>query len=281
VFSRQWSVQPGGSAWRPAPIVFVSVALHIGAVLALAVQLLHWSWVLALLAGNHLVLSALVLAPRGRILGPNIICLPPAAADRQVVSLTFDDGPDPEITPRVLDMLERHGAQASFFCVGEKAAAFPHIVKDIVRRGHSVENHSQRHAYAFAFYGPGRLRFEVGSAQSVIARIAGRDPEFFRAPAGFRNVFLDPVLARRGLRYVSWTRRGYDAVDSDLARVLRRLTRRLAAGDILVLHDGASIRTREGEPLVLAVLPALLGALAARGLKSVALPAAYGDGSAP
>jgi hypothetical protein len=81
------------------------------------------------------------------------------------------------------------------------------------------------------------------------------------------------VLAKCGLRYVSWTRRGYDAVRHDPLGVAARLTRGLAAGDVLLLHDGAQVRTDAGEPVVLAVLPAVLDQLAARGLKSVSLPA--------
>jgi peptidoglycan/xylan/chitin deacetylase (PgdA/CDA1 family) len=155
-----------------------------------------------------------------------------------------------------------------------KAAAHPEIVKEIMRRGHSVENHSQNHAYTFAFFGLARLHREVAAAQAVIAKITGTPPAFFRAPAGFRSPMLDPVLTKNALQYVSWTRRGYDAARRDPAQVLRRLTRELTAGDVLVLHDGAHTRTPEGQPVVLAVLPALLECIAAQGLKAVSLPAA-------
>lgn len=239
-----------------------------------------WRWALVAIAANHLLLSCAVLWPRGRLLGSNLTRLPAAAAGRREVSLNFDDGPDPDVTPRVLDLLDRHQAKASFFCVGEKAAAHPEIVKEIARRGHSVENHSHRHPHAFAFYGLGGLRREVDTAQSVIGRITGRSPGFFRAPAGFRSPLLDPVLAGQGLRYVSWTRRGFDTVDGDAPAVLERLTRGLAAGDVLLLHDGGPARTSEGKPVVLAVLPALLEKLESAGLKSVPLPAACRDEAA-
>ena len=267
---------PAPLAWRPPPLVVASVALHVLAVIAFSIQPEEWPWILALLAANHLVLGALVLTPRGSLLGPNIGRLPAAAAARREVSLTFDDGPDPAITPQVLELLGRHGARASFFCIGEKAAAFPHLVEEIARRGHSVENHSLRHSWVFAFYGPLRLSREIRTAQMVISRITGRRPEFFRAPAGFRSVLLDPVLARSGLRYVSWTRRGLDGVDNDPDRILRRLTDELRAGDILMLHDAAPARS--GKPALLTVLPRLLAELSARGLASVPLPEALRDG---
>lgn len=265
------------SRWRPAPVVRISAVLHAAGIAALAAQPAWWPWVAAALAGNHLLLGAAVLFPRGRLLGPNLTRLPPSAVRRREVCLTFDDGPDREVTPRVLDLLDRYGAKASFFCVGEKATALPDIVKDIARRGHSVENHSYRHSHIFSFYGLARLRREVAAAQTTVTAICGQAPTFFRAPAGFRSVLLDPVLAGCGLRYVSWTRRGFDAVRRDPAPVLRRLTSGLAAGDVLLLHDGAPARTLGGEPVVLLVLPALLEALAVRGLTSVSLPAACSD----
>lgn len=260
--------------WRPTPLVLASLALHLVCLIQWVLYPHLWPWLLGLLAGNHLAIFFAVLLPRAGLLGPNLVRLPDAAVKRRHVALTFDDGPDPEVTPRVLDLLDRHKAKASFFCLGAKAAAYPALLREIVRRGHSVENHSYSHPRSFALYGWSRLCREVDSAQTVIAGITGRAPEFFRAPAGFRSPFLDAVLARRGMRYVSWTRRGFDAVSRDPFRVLERLVHGLAAGDVLLLHDGSGTRTRTGEPVVLAVLPALLDQLAARGLWSVSLPTA-------
>jgi peptidoglycan/xylan/chitin deacetylase (PgdA/CDA1 family) len=277
----QYSSAAAYSRWRPALLIRLSMWWHAAGIITLVTHPSWWPWVLAALAANHVVVSAAVLWPRGRWLGPNVTRLPAAAAARAEISLTFDDGPDPQVTPQVLDLLDRYAAKASFFCIGEKAAAFPDVVKAIVGRGHSVENHTYRHPLAFAFFGMAALRREIDAAQTVIARITGRAPLFFRAPAGFRSPLLDPVLAACGLRYVSWTRRGYDAVRREPSQVLQRLTRDLAAGDLLVLHDGTRTLTAAGTPVVLAVLPALLEQLAARGLKSVALPTACGAPSTP
>jgi peptidoglycan/xylan/chitin deacetylase (PgdA/CDA1 family) len=96
---------------------------------------------------------------------------------------------------------------------------------------------------------------------------------------GLRSPLLDPVLAKCGLHYVSWTRRGFDAIHRDPERVLQRLGGGLAAGDILLLHDNGYSRTRDGTPIVLAVLPELLDRIQAQGLKSVTLAAASNGSS--
>jgi peptidoglycan/xylan/chitin deacetylase (PgdA/CDA1 family) len=265
------------AAWSPTPTIWISIGIHAAALLSLASFPTTFPWVLAALAINHLVLGTAGLSPRSNLLGPNVTRLPASSARRREVALTFDDGPDPHATPQVLDLLDRYAAKASFFCVGEKALAHPAIVREIVRRGHSVENHSQHHSSAFAFYGLGALRREILGAQRILAGIAGQAPRFFRAPLGFRNPLVDPVLARSGLRHVAWIRRGCDGVSANPAAVLGRLTRNLAAGDVLMLHDGQSALTPSGQPVVLLVLPALLEQFAAHGLKAVSLPRAFAE----
>lgn len=257
--------------WRPAPLLKVSLALHLAGLLAFALYPDGWLWIVAVLGCNHLVIITSVFCPRGRLLGANVMRLPPAAAARGEVALTFDDGPDREITPRVLELLDRFEMKASFFCIGSKVNAYPEIVKDIIARGHTVENHSYAHPHGFAAIGPWRAARDIDAAQTAIIRAAGDHPRYFRAPNGFRNPWLDPVLTRRNLRYVSWTRRGLDTVRGDAAAVTRTLTRGLKAGDILLLHDGNCGRNANGIPMVLAVLPALLERLRYAGLKSVAL----------
>ena len=262
--------------WFPAPAIQATAALHIGGALALAPAHIEWRWVAGTLVANYGVIFAATLAPRSKLLGPNVVRLPPESAARGEVALTFDDGPDPEVTPRVLDILERHGAVGTFFCIGEHAAAHPATVREIVARGHSAESHSQSHSLAFAAYGPWKLEREVARAQTAISDACGVTPHFFRSPYGPRSPMLDLVLAREKLRYVSWSRRGYDAVDPDPARVVKRLTSRLTAGDVLLLHDGASGPRRTAEPTVLRALPRLLRELDERGLRSVSLRAAFG-----
>jgi peptidoglycan/xylan/chitin deacetylase (PgdA/CDA1 family) len=265
------TVRPEPRPWRPAPAVQASAALHVAGAVALVAAPASWPWVLGGLAANHAALGVAGLLPRSRALGTNLARLPPAAARRREVALTFDDGPDPEVTPRVLDRLDEAGMTATFFLIGERAARYPALVREIVRRGHAVENHSHRHSTAFAFYGLARMQRELEAAQAAIADAAGVAPVFFRAPFGIRSPLLDPVLARCGLHYVSWTRRGFDTVARSSARVLERLARGAAAGDIFLLHDGVATHARASAAHALEVLPVLGARLSALGLRSVTL----------
>jgi peptidoglycan-N-acetylglucosamine deacetylase len=257
-------------------MVRASCWLHAAAVLGLAAHpAAAWPWALGAVLADHAAMAAAGLLPRNRLLGPNLSRLPEEARRRGEVALTFDDGPDPEVTPRVLDLLEEHGATASFFLIGRRAARHAALVQDIARRGHSAENHTHRHSYGFAALPPGAMRREIAAAQEAIASGAGVVPRFFRPPAGVRSPLLDPALAEAGLLHVSWARRGFDTVRRDPAALLRRLERGLCAGDILLLHDGNAARARgSGAPVVLEALPALLRSMAEAGLRAVSLPRA-------
>lgn len=255
-----------------APFVGASIAWHLAALTAAALVPGAVPWALAAIVLNHVVITAAGLTPRSTLLGRNVSRLPAAAAARGEVAITIDDGPDPEVTPAVLDLLDAAGQKATFFCIAERAAAHPALAHEIVLRGHSIQNHTARHRHDFSFLGPKAYADELGRAQRILAQACGQVPTCFRAPAGFRNMFLAPVLERMGLTLVSWTRRGFDTREADAQRVLERLTRGLAAGDILLLHDGNAARSPQGRPVVLEVLPQLLARLRAQGLRSVTLP---------
>jgi peptidoglycan-N-acetylglucosamine deacetylase len=257
--------------WRPSALVAGSLGVHAAAALALAAAPRLWPWLAGALLADHVALAAAGLSPRSALLGTNLTRLPAAAAGRGEVALTFDDGPDPDSTPRVLDLLDAAGARATFFCIGRRVAARPELAAEIARRGHRVENHTWSHPHAFALYPPGAQRREILRAQQAIAGAAGRPPELFRAPAGFRNPFLDRELDRAGLRLASWTRRGYDALGGDPGTVRRRLLHGLGAGDVLLLHDGTTVPGRR--PVAAEVLPGLLDEIRARGLCPVPLEA--------
>lgn len=257
--------------WRPTVLLQASVALHVLVLTSLVLVPGRWCLALAVLLANHLLLTAVGLWPRSHWLGPNLTRLPAASAARNEIALTIDDGPDPEVTPKVLNLLERYGVLATFFCIGDRAAQHPDLCREIARRGHCVENHSQRHRHSFSLLGPAGLAHELHAAQVTLTGITGEAPLFFRAPAGLRNPFLDPVLTHFGLRLTSWSARGYDTRVGDIELVKSRLLKKLRAGAILLMHDGNAARTAGGQPVILEVLPDLLEVTRASGLHFVTL----------
>jgi peptidoglycan/xylan/chitin deacetylase (PgdA/CDA1 family) len=161
--------------------------------------------------------------------------------DRREVWLTIDDGPDEMDTPRILDLLDGHGARATFFVVGERAARHPELVSEIVRRGNEVGNHTQTHPVgSFWCASPGRVGMELDQCTAVLAK-AGVRPRWFRAPAGIKNLFLGMALGRRGLACVGWSARGYDSVCRDPARVAARILRKIEPGAIVLMHEGPGV----------------------------------------
>lgn len=255
--------------WRPSTTIWASVALHGAATTAAIVQPAAWPWALGVIAANHIGLTAVGLWPRSRLLGSNITRLPDALAADNKVALTFDDGPNPAITPWVLDQLDKHHAKATFFCVGEHVRAHPELTREIVKRGHVIENHSNLHSHAFSTFGLKRLQLDIEAAQTTIAEHTGRVPQLFRAPAGLRSPLLEPILARCGLQLASWTRRGFDTVERDADKVFQRLDKQLGAGDILLLHDGASAAHLNNRPVIFDVLPRLLTRFDTLGLRAI------------
>lgn len=261
--------------WRPTPFLWLSVVVHVVALMAVLIDRNLWPWALGAVVLNHAAITAAGLLPRCAWLGETITHLPAANAARGEWALTIDDGPDPEVTPQVLDILDAHRTKATFFCIAELVEQHPRIAAQIVARGHSIQNHSHAHPHAFSLWGTKRIEGELRRAQEVLAS-HGVTARYFRAPAGLRNIFLAPVLQRLGLRLVSWTRRGFDTREARPEVVLARLSPALEGGAIVLLHDGHSARNAAGRAVILDVLPKLLEAAHTKGLRGVTLLEALG-----
>jgi peptidoglycan-N-acetylglucosamine deacetylase len=263
--------------WQPSAAIWASTALHGAALASCIVAPASWPLAVGALAANHAGLTVAGLWPKSRLLGPNIRRLNKAAIANSRIALTFDDGPNPQITPWVLDILDRYNTKATFFCIGQSVNKHQALARQIVARGHAIENHSQHHAHAFSTFGIKRLRTEIEAAQKTITDTVGVMPTLFRAPAGLRSPLLEPVLAPMGLRLVSWTHRGFDTVEKNPIKVFTRLTKNLQAGDILLLHDGnpgfngGKSRSVAGNSHVEILLDCLLTTFSERNLQSVAI----------
>ncbi len=133
--------------WEPTPIMRATMYFHAVAPAIFAADTALGPYLLAAIASNHALLAAF-MRPRSSMLGPNMTQL--SAPAEQRVALTFDDGPDPRMTPRVLDILDEIGATATFFVIGERAKRHPEILRSIVSRGHAVGNHTHTHPPHFA-----------------------------------------------------------------------------------------------------------------------------------
>ena len=255
----------------------LTTAWHAAALAGCAIEPSTWPWWLAGTAVNHTAVTLAGLWPRSSVLGPNWTRLPAVAGNTSSIALTIDDGPDPIVTPQVLDLLDRYAVRATFFCIGERARRYPSLTREIVARGHTVENHSQTHRHTFSLKTPGALAREVKTAQHTLTELTGERPIFFRAPAGLRNVLLEPVLQNLDLRLAAWTKRGFDTREPDPQRVQERLLHNLAARDILLVHDGNAAITTNGQAVLLSVLPHVFDAAKQQGLRFITLRQAFVD----
>jgi len=230
--------------------------------LAVAALWLAQGWRLGLpaLLLSHALFVVPVFLPRAPLYAPVLSRLP---LREPAVWLTIDDGPSDD-TPAVLELLARHGARATFFLVGERAQARPELVARIRAAGHGIGNHSHTHPQArFWRLGPRAMAAEIGQAQRALADAGGVAPRWYRSVVGHTNPFVAAPLRAHGLARVAWSARGYDAVDGDVARVLRRIGAGLAPGAIVLLHEGAP----HGRSL--AIIEATLELLRERGYRTV------------
>jgi peptidoglycan/xylan/chitin deacetylase (PgdA/CDA1 family) len=232
---------------RPPPLPLAALVLFSYATLLLGgVFILRW----------RVFVDAIVRGPRGA----------------RGVALTFDDGPDPLWTPRVLDVLAEHRAVATFFVIGRKAEAHPDLVRDILRAGHSVGLHSYNHDRLFALRSERRVREDLERAIAVLEGIAGRRPVLFRPPIGHTNPVIARVADGLDLSVVGWSIGARDGVAGVRpADVVARVRRDLRDGAIVLLHDSPERGDRE--PAAVRALPAILDAIGAAGLEVQAITA--------
>ena len=158
------------------------------------------------------------------------------------VYLTFDDGPDPEITPWVLDLLKGEGIKATFFCVGENVKKYPEIYNRILSEGHSVGNHSMEHLKG--------IKVPTGKyVRSVQEAANWIDSDLFRPPYG-RISLLQTYKLKRKFRIIMWTWLSYDFDRQvTIERILSNAKKRIVSGDILVVHDNRKTADRLKELL--------------------------------
>lgn len=183
------------------------------------------------------------------------------------VALTFDDGPDPVYTPRVLDVLSQWGVSATFFMVAENALRYPDVVKQVVARGHEVGSHGMHHSPPW-FLSPGRSRLEIQESVAALQGLIGRPIRCFRPPWGMSNLVTQYWMRQADQKVVLWSLDSLDWFFMTTPQIIfKKVSRWICPGSIVLFHDGPGVR-RNAAALV-AALPLLLENMLDRGLVPV------------
>jgi len=228
-------------------------------------------WLSLLFTSSGACLGLGVSFPHWQLFGRSLCRV---QTDRKLVALTFDDGPDPNSTPALLDLLARRNIHATFFCVGERIARQSELGRRIAAEGHAIENHSHRHQFWTNLLTEEKLEADLVLAQQEILRVSGRTPAWFRPPMGLTNPRVFRVARRLGLGIAGYTARSLDLRADGSGRVVARLRRGLQPGAILLLHDGGVPAAR-----LTATVTALMDTLQAEGYHCVRLDELVSDGA--
>jgi len=206
------------------------------------------------------------VAPRSQLFGSTIR----RTGRPNTVALTFDDGPNPAFTPRLLRLLDANHIRATFFLMGRYVRECPSLVQEIAAAGHTIGNHTDTHPNLF-WLTPSRIAEELSRCQDAIDKACGQRPVWMRPPFGYRGPHLFPVVRRVGLRgVVMWSRLALDWKPQSIAEMVHRL-RRVRGGDIVLLHDGDHRHQRGDRNITLAALDYWLPLWLSAGLQFVTL----------
>jgi peptidoglycan/xylan/chitin deacetylase (PgdA/CDA1 family) len=195
---------------------------------------------------------------------------------RSRIALTFDDGPNPVTTRRVLEILAASRHRATFFVLGEKVRRHPDVAREIRAAGHTLGIHGDFHDRLHSFRMPWTVRDQLLRAGDAVEAATGARPRFFRPPLGHTSATTASGVRRAGVTLVGWSSRGFDGLRGrSVEACLRRVRRTLSDGAIVMLHDAAE--RDDFEPASVRALPQLLALLDERGLTSVGLDVLFGD----
>ncbi len=213
-------------------------------------------------------------SPRSQIIGSSVWHGP---RDRREIALTFDNGPSPDGTERILDLLRSENVKATFFVLGRATEAYPHLARAIVNEGHQIGNHGYTHK-SLLWAGPSTTAQQLDRGYRAIESACGVGPTIYRPAFGSRNFFMPRLLRQRGWKLVQW------AVSSGDWRVhgARKLTnwvRDIRNGDILLWHDGVRSEITTPRTVTVAALSQVIPFLRDRGFSFVTIDQMLGETS--
>jgi len=202
------------------------------------------------------------------VFGPVLGHLP---TEDKKVALTFDDGPNPDATPRILDTLAELGVKATFFILGRHAERWPELVHRTVREGHQIGNHGYFHR-KLHFKSPRYVRRDMLLGMRAIRRAGAASPAFFRAPHGFRNPWVSAIAGSLGERTIGWSLGVWDSDLPGVKAIVDRTVNGVKPGSIVLLHDGDGYNADGDRTQTAASLPGIITGLRERGYEFVTLP---------
>lgn len=153
------------------------------------------------------------------------------------VAITFDDGPKPEYTPKVLELLKQYQAKATFFCIGKQIEANPELLKSIIKEGHTVGNHTYSHDNLFGFFSTDKVISELKQTNNIILEQTGLKLNLFRPAFGVTNPRIKKALEVTNLEAIGWNKRSLDTTNLSKETILKRVSKNLKKGDVILLHD--------------------------------------------
>ncbi len=211
-----------------------------------------------------LILSYLIIHIAGSIFLSMQFFLPAkfkGRAESNAIAITFDDGPVPGKTEKILEILSQHKIHASFFCIGNRVDDHPALVKRIYNEGHLLANHSYWHGKTFDLQSSLKIEKELMDTDVALKKTIGLTPRFFRPPYGVTNPMVARAVKKRGYETIGWSVRSFDTIIHDSSALMKRVTKSLKAGDMILFHDYCEV--------TIEILPALLDHINKLGLKIV------------
>ncbi|MCK5012687.1 MAG: polysaccharide deacetylase family protein [Candidatus Omnitrophica bacterium] len=165
--------------------------------------------------------------------------------DKKRVLLTFDDGPSPDWTPKILDELKKENISAVFFMIGHHVQKYPDIARQVASEGHTIGNHGYAHSVMF-YYTPAEIEEEIQYTEHVIREATGQTTKYFRPPKAWLRRNIKKKVKSMGYETILWSLNSKDWVSFNHKSIVKYISGHIKNGDILLFHDSGNVTTTEG-----------------------------------